>query len=205
MTESGILRGMKLIVGLGNPGQRYANTRHNVGARVVAMLHTKQIMAFGPWKQMFKADVSEGRIGSEKVALMLPQTYMNNSGEAVIEAINFWKLAPSDVLVVLDDLSLPLGRIRIRREGSSGGQNGLKDVLARLSTEAVPRVRVGIGSEYTKDTPAEDSVLQRFAKEELMEAEKAIETAMDAVVMAVTESLDAAMNKYNTEETQNEG
>jgi PTH1 family peptidyl-tRNA hydrolase len=194
---------MKLIVGLGNPGTRYANTRHNIGARVVAMLHTSQIVAFGPWKPMFKADVAEGRLGNEKVALMLPQTYMNDSGEAVIEAVNFWKLTPADVLVVLDDLALPLGRIRIRREGSSGGQNGLKDILARLSTEAIPRVRVGIGSTYTEGTPAEDSVLQRFAKEELVAAEKAIETARDAVIMTVTESLEAAMNKYNVgEETK---
>ncbi len=194
---------MKLVVGLGNPGPRYANTRHNIGARVVSMLHQAHVMDFGPWKQLFKAEVAEGRIGNEKVALLFPQTYMNNSGEAVIEAVNFWKLSPADVIVVLDDLALPLGRIRIRREGGSGGQNGLKDVIARLSTEAIPRVRVGIGSSYTEGVPAEDSVLQRFAKEELATAESAITAARDAVIMAITDGLDAAMNKYNTgEETK---
>ena len=129
---------MKLIVGLGNPGPRYANTRHNVGARVVSMLHTKNVMEFGPWKPQFKSDVSEGRIGDEKVALLLPQTFMNDSGEAVIQAVNFWKLAPADVIVVLDDLALPLGRIRIRREGGSGAGGSAPRSRSRRRRRASP-------------------------------------------------------------------
>jgi peptidyl-tRNA hydrolase, PTH1 family len=191
---------MKLIVGLGNPGSRYASTRHNIGARVVNLLHTKHIMEFGPWRTDMKSSLSEGRIGTEKVVLLLPQTYMNNSGEAVVHATTFWKIAPEDVLVVLDDLALPLGKLRLRREGTSGGQNGLKDVLARLGTDAVPRLRIGIGSERTADVPAEDSVLQKFAPEEAPVVEQAVTAAADAVVAVITDGLDVAMNRYNTGE-----
>lgn len=188
---------MLLIVGLGNPGNRYTNTRHNIGERAVSLLHTRHIMAFEGWRNDFNALVAEGRIADTKVVLMLPQTYMNDSGHAVIQAVNFWKLAPSDVLVVSDDLALPLGKLRIRREGSGGGQKGLANVLERLGTQAVPRLRIGVGSAYTEGKPAEEAVLSKFAPDEREVVERMLGRADEAIEAIVRDGIEKAMNEYN--------
>ena len=188
---------MKLIVGLGNPGNKYTNTRHNIGHRTVQALHTMHIMDFDGWKSKFKSVVSEGRIKEEKVVLMLPETYMNNSGEAVVQAVNFWKLDPKDVVIVLDDLDIPLETMRIKTSGGSGGQNGLKSVISHLGTEEIPRLRIGIGNESSKDIPAEDFVLQNFSNEESGSVEKIIQKASEALQKIVEKGIDEAMNEYN--------
>ncbi len=187
---------MKLIVGLGNPGAQYEKTRHNAGFRALRAFHTLHADAFDGWKNKFNAEVSEGRVGSEKVALMLPQTYMNLSGEAVAVAAGFWKLSPADIIVVYDELDIPLGNIRIRATGSAGGHNGIKNVIERLGTPDVARVRIGIGTERAKTVPAEDFVLEKFGKDEEGELEKAVENAVKALETTLTDGLDVAANTY---------
>lgn len=187
---------MKLIVGLGNPGAQYERTRHNAGFRALRAFHTLHATEFDGWKNKFNAEVSEGRIGSEKVALMLPQTYMNLSGDAVALAVGFWKLSPADVIVVYDELDIPLGNLRLRTGGSAGGHNGIKNIIERLGTQEVPRIRIGIGTERAKTVPAEDFVLEKFSKDEEPELEKAIENAVKALDTAITEGIEAASNLY---------
>lgn len=188
---------MKLIIGLGNPGHKYINTRHNAGFRTVGLLHTLNIMNFDGWKAKFNAEISEGRIGNEKVVLMMPQTFMNRSGDAVIQGVNFWKIAPEDVIFALDDIDLPLGTIRIRREGSAGGHKGLQSALERLGTENIPRVRIGIGTPRAEQVPSEDFVLEKFSGEEMAEIERSIQKAADAITAIITEGIEPAMNRYN--------
>ncbi len=187
---------MKLIVGLGNPGAKYERTRHNAGWRAVRALHTLHIEDIDGWKTKFGAEMAEGRLGGEKAALMLPQTFMNASGDAVIQAVQFWQVAPADVLLVYDDLDIPLGNIRIRANGSAGGHNGVKSVLERLGTQDVPRVRIGIGTERAKVVPAEDYVLERFSPDEETELAKAIDAAVKAVETVLAEGVEAASNLY---------
>ncbi len=187
---------MKLIVGLGNPGAQYERTRHNAGFRAVRAFHTLHVDAFDGWKRKFEAEVSEGRIGNEKVALMLPQTFMNLSGDAVAHAVGFWKIAPADVIVVYDELDIPLGNIRIRTSGSAGGHNGIKSVIERLGTPDVPRIRIGIGTERAKLVPSEDFVLEKFSQDEEIDLGKAIENAVKALHVTLTEGIEAASNLY---------
>ena len=188
---------MKLVVGLGNPGKKYERTRHNAGWRAVRAFHTMRLEAFDGWKEKFSADVSEGTIGGNKVVLMLPKTFMNDSGDAVAQAVSFWKIAPADVIIVYDDLDIPLGSIRIRKNGSAGGHNGVKSVLERLGTEEAPRIRIGIGTEKAKLVPSETYVLEPFGKDEGPEIEKALRSAAEALGVMLTDGLDAAMNAYS--------
>ncbi len=187
---------MKLIVGLGNPGPKYERTRHNAGWRAVRALHTLHIEELDGWKAKFGAEMAEGRIGGEKVALMLPQTFMNASGDAVIQAAQFWQTDPADVILVYDDLDIPLGNIRIRAGGSAGGHNGVKSVLERLGTQDIARVRIGIGTERSAIVPAEDYVLERFSPDEETALAGAIDAAVKAVEAMVAEGVEAASNAY---------
>ena len=187
---------MKLIVGLGNPGAKYERTRHNAGFRTVRAFHTLHIEAFDGWKRKFDAEIAEGRIGDGKVALMMPQTFMNLSGDAVIQAAHFWQIAPADIIVVYDELDIPLGNIRIRTGGSAGGHNGVKSVLERLATQDVPRIRIGIGTERAETVPAEDFVLERFSPDEETKVAAAIETAAKALDAMLSEGVDAASRLY---------
>ncbi|MEY4744313.1 MAG: hypothetical protein RL272_258 [Candidatus Parcubacteria bacterium] len=187
---------MKLIVGLGNPGPKYERTRHNAGWRAVRALHTLHIEDLDGWKRKFDGELAEGRIGGEKVALMLPGTFMNASGDAVIQAAQFWQVDPSDVLLVYDDLDIPLGNIRIRAGGSAGGHNGVKSVLERLGTQDIPRVRIGIGTERAALVPAEDYVLERFSPEEETLLATAIDTAVKAAEAVIKGGVEAASNLY---------
>ncbi len=188
---------MKLVVGLGNPGRDYQGTRHNVGFDVVACLASR--WGVGKPKARFQSELAEGNFGGERIILLSPLTYMNLSGSAVRQAIDFYKIDSSDLsslIVVCDDLALDVGKIRLRAKGSAGGQKGLADVIRCLSSDQFPRLRIGIGSPPGSQSAA-DYVLRRFQKKELPEIELAVMTAADAVGTWVREGVQVAMNRYN--------
>jgi peptidyl-tRNA hydrolase, PTH1 family len=187
---------MKLIVGLGNPGAGYAGTRHNVGFEVIEILAKRHHIAVT--KRNFRAVYGEGTIGDEKVLLARPMTYMNLSGEAVGAMARFYKIAPEDVIVILDDVALPPGRLRLRFKGSAGGHNGLENILRHLNTQDVPRVRLGVGS--AKPGGMVGHVLSRFRKEELPLIQETEERAADAIECALAEDFELAMNRFNVGE-----
>ena len=185
---------MKLIVGLGNPGNEYANTRHNIGFHVVDTLAS---LADLSWKSGFKGEVAKGKIAGTDVILLKPHTFMNLSGDSVIEALNFYKLdAKTDLWVVHDELDLPLGTLRISIGASPGGHNGVKSVLSHAGTQDVPRFRLGIGRP-TDQTPVEDYVLRPFLLEEEPAARESIEKTVKAIQLGLEKDLTAAMNQYN--------
>jgi peptidyl-tRNA hydrolase, PTH1 family len=185
---------MKLVVGLGNPGRKYEGTRHNVGFRVVAELAARHGRTKP--KQAFQGEVIESSLDQEKILLLSPHTLMNLSGGSVLAARDFYKIAEPELLVVSDDLNLPLGKLRFRPSGSSGGQRGLEDIIRRLGTDAVPRLRVGIGGPPA-GRDAADWVLGRFAKAEVPEIDVAVMRAADAVESWVREGLTVAANRFN--------
>ena len=186
---------MKLIVGLGNPGGKYKDTRHNVGFEVAAVL-AKRHGTSSP-RVRFQGETVEATIAGQKVLLLTPLTYMNASGGSVLATRDFYKIENSDILVVCDDFALPLAKLRLRAKGSAGGQNGLKDILRRLGTEEVPRLRIGIGIPPAGRN-ASGYVLSRFTKEEQPLMAEAIQRAADAASAWVESGLAAAMNRYNT-------
>jgi PTH1 family peptidyl-tRNA hydrolase len=185
---------VKLIVGLGNPGARYHETRHNIGFRVVDELARR--WSVDQWREQYQALVAKVRAGDEPVLVAKPVTFMNLSGEAVAGLAGFYKVAVPDVLVVLDEVALPLGRLRAGRGGSHGGHNGLKSVIARLGTPEVPRLRIGVGRGDGRKELA-DHVLGTFAAEERDLVEAAVLRAADAAVMFVTEGIERVMNAFN--------
>jgi PTH1 family peptidyl-tRNA hydrolase len=185
---------MKLVVGLGNPGRRYAGTRHNLGFTVLAEL-AKRFGAGSP-RGKFQGEVVEVAVEGEKVLLLSPLTYMNNSGASVVAARDFYGLPNDAVLVICDDLNLPLAKLRIRSGGSSGGQKGLADIVRKLQTEEFPRLRIGLGAP-PPNWDAADFVLGRFSQVELFEIEQAVLKAADAVAVWVREGLQTCMNRYN--------
>jgi PTH1 family peptidyl-tRNA hydrolase len=189
---------MKLVVGLGNPGAKYRMTRHNVGYRVLAELAATFSGSQGVRPQSkFHGDLVDIREpGGESVLLLAPTTYMNRSGLSVGEAVGFYKMPTSDVLVVCDDLNLHFTRLRFRSEGSSGGQKGLADILRVLGTEKVPRLRIGIGSPPGQ-MDAADYVLMNFTEKERLDVEITIKQAADAVVCWLNKGIGEAMNLYN--------
>jgi PTH1 family peptidyl-tRNA hydrolase len=185
---------MKLIVGLGNPGDKYKGTRHNVGFEVIARLAARFGMP-AP-RHRFQGEVAEINIANQRTLLLSPLTYMNASGASVLAARDFYKIDNQDILVICDDFALPLGKLRLRAKGSSGGQKGLEDILRRLGTEDIPRLRIGIGI----PPPGRDAagyVLSRFTKEEIPVAELAANRAADAAVAWVEAGIAAAMNQFN--------
>ena len=187
---------MKLVVGLGNPGPKYNGTRHNIGFAVVDYL------AAGPgvssWRSRFQADVAEMVEGAEQVLLVKPQTFMNLSGRAVWQIVDFYKLALTDLLVVCDDIALPFGKIRVRAKGSDGGQKGLRSIEECLGVSEYARLRVGIGSpdEYMD---AADYVLSRFKPAERAILDDTIAKAAQGVLIWVRSGIDACMNQVNGE------
>lgn len=185
---------MKLIVGLGNPGKKYDETRHNVGFHVLDRLAAKY--GDGATREKFEGRVMEAAIAGERALLLWPQTFMNRSGSSVGPAMEFYKLELDDLLVVCDDFNLPLGRLRFRREGSAGGQNGLADVIRRLGTEGFARLRLGIGP-VPEQWDAADFVLSRFHKDERDAANEEISRAAEAVECWVAEGVEVGMNRYN--------
>ena len=185
---------MKLVVGLGNPGRKYQGTRHNVGFDVIAELARRHARS-EPQKK-YHGEVIAAEVGSEKLLLLCPHTFMNLSGTSVLEARDFYKIDPANILVVCDDFQLPLYKIRLREKGSSGGQKGLADVIRRLGTDTVPRLRVGVGEVPAGWDPA-DFVLGKFTKAEQPDKELAVVKAADAVEIWVTSGIATAMNRYN--------
>ncbi len=185
---------MKIIVGLGNPGKQYQATRHNVGFDVLRILAEKY-SAETP-KAKFESLVAEVMIGTEKVLLVWPQTYMNRSGLAVQHATSFYKLETDDLLVLCDDFHLAVGRIRLRAKGSAGGQNGLKDIAQQLGTEAYARLRIGVGP-LPDGRNAADFVLGRFAAKELEVVDLALHDSAAAATCWVSQGMTEAMNQFN--------
>jgi len=187
----------KFVVGLGNPGRRYSATRHNVGFEVLEILRRHWKLDQG--RSGFSGLLTEGRIGPDaerRAMLFAPQTYMNASGRAVRQLVDFYKADPSDVLVVLDDMALPLGRLRLRARGSAGGHNGLGDILEAMGDEAVPRLRIGISPAPANVDPAE-FVLSRFRPDETEVITQAINTAAKVVEDWLFNGIDSAMDKFN--------
>ncbi|MBO6740672.1 MAG: aminoacyl-tRNA hydrolase [Phycisphaerales bacterium] len=188
---------MKLIVGLGNPGLQYDKTRHNVGFMVVDALATRHAGGQVP-KARFNSVTIDAFIGAEKVLLMKPTTYMNLSGKAVGEAVRFFKLDPSeDLIVIVDDIALPVGHTRVRKDGGSGGHNGLSDIDRVLGGDGYMRVRLGVGA-VPKLMNQSDWVLSRFMSEEKDDIERGITRAADATECILDEGVVKAMNSFNT-------
>lgn len=185
---------MKLVVGLGNPGTEYRRTRHNVGFEVIEEL-SRRHAGTSPQRR-FDGEVVEVFLAGEKTLLLSPLTYMNLSGRSVGAAVEFYKLPLESVLIVCDDLNLEPGRLRLRADGSAGGQNGLKDVFRRLGTEAVSRLRVGIGRPPGRMT-ATDYVLGSFTESEREVFGLAVAQAADGVELWAREGVTAAMNALN--------
>ena len=189
-----MIQDMKVIVGLGNPGTKYAGTRHNIGFDTVTALADKYSIKLKDKK--FNGLIGEGFIEGEKVMLVQPQTYMNLSGECVGLIAGFYKLDAEDIIVICDDINLDTGRLRIRAKGSAGGHNGLKNIIAHLGTEAFPRIRIGVG-EKTEGWDLADYVLARFSGEDEAAMRKAIKNAVGAIETWISYDIGKAMNLYN--------
>lgn len=182
-----------LVAGLGNPGREYEMTRHNIGFHVIDYIADETGAKVKKLK--FKGLYGETNIGGEKVYLIKPQTYMNLSGECIGEFAKFYKIPPENVIVINDDVSLPTGKIRVRKKGSAGGHNGLKSIIAHLHTDEFPRIKMGVGSNDGGDLA--DYVLGRFTKAEIPIMEEAIIKAYSALTEMIKNGADSAMNKYN--------
>ncbi len=188
---------MKLVVGLGNPGSEYERTRHNVGFRVVDKLAAKL-----GWKwtdRRSRAVLASGIIGSEKVVLAKPITYMNRSGEAISELVRWYKMQPEDLLVVYDEVDLPVGKLRLRAKGSAAGHNGLEDIIHHLHTNQFPRLRVGVGRPTNSRMNGRDYVLGIPPTDERILLETAEDKAVEAIQLAITQGISATMNLVNTD------
>ena len=189
-----------LLVCLGNPGKQYENTRHNIGFLAADELGRREGIKIN--KLRYRALTGEIRVGSQRVLVIKPQTYMNLSGEAVKLAGGFYKIPPDHVLVISDDVALPLGKLRIRAGGSAGGHNGLKNIISHLGTQEFPRIRIGVG-EKPRGMDLADYVLGRFPKEQQAVMEEAYRDAAEAACMMIEDGADAAMNHYNRKNKEN--
>ena len=185
---------MFIIVGLGNPGDKYAGTRHNIGYDTVARLADKYGIRMDYVKH--KAVCGKGVIEGQKVILVQPVTYMNLSGDSVVEVANYYKVDIENIIVLYDDISLDVGQLRLRKKGSAGGHNGIKSIIARLDSQDFPRVKIGVGNKPEKWDLA-DYVLGQFAANEVDKMEDAVERACNAVRDMITHDIDYAMNIYN--------
>lgn len=184
-----------LVVFLGNPGTKYEMTRHNAGFMAGDAMAKAQGAAIN--RSRFKALTGTCDIGGETVMLMKPQTFMNLSGEAVAQAVSFYKLAPDHVIVVSDEVTLPIGKLRIRTKGSAGGHNGLKNIIALLGTDQFPRIRIGVGAAPHPDYDMADWVLSSFKGKDAEDILAAAVRAAEAVECYITKGADRAMNLYN--------
>ncbi len=184
-----------IIVGLGNPGRQYENTRHNCGFDAIDLIADK----FGCQmkKIRFKSTTGECRISGKRCLLMKPSTYMNNSGEAVREAMNFYKIDPSQVIIIFDDISLDVGRMRIRQKGSDGGHNGMKNIIYLTGSDMFPRVKVGVGKKPHPDYDLKDWVLSRFSQSDRKVLEGVLLNTVEAVELMVDDNTQGAMQKFN--------
>lgn len=183
---------MFLIVGLGNIGKQYENTRHNVGFDIIDIISDRYNIPVS--REKFKGTYGEGIIAYKKVILLKPSTYMNLSGESIREVVSFYKIPTEKVIVIYDDISLDIGRLRIRTQGSAGGHNGIKSIIAHLGTDVFPRIKVGIGQ--PKDQLV-SHVLGKFSAEDKQAIKELFKASADAVECIVSEGITEAMNKYN--------
>ena len=186
---------MKVIVGLGNPGRQYENTRHNIGFIAIDRIAEKLQIQVN--RSRFRATVGEGRVGSEKVLLAKPETYMNDSGLAVHDIMDFYKLEPSDLIVVYDDFDIPEGSVRIRPFGSAGTHNGMRSIVRLLGSDRFPRVRIGTGKADMEQRELIGFVLGGFSKDEVKVMEEAVDVAAGACICWAEHGIDLAMNRYN--------
>lgn len=184
-----------LIVGLGNPGLEYAQTRHNAGFMTLDLLAEREHTEIKRMK--FKSLCGDAVIAGKRCLLMKPTTYMNNSGQAVAEAMQFYKLPIDHIIVVYDDISLEPSRLRIRRKGSDGGHNGIKSIIYLTGEDTFPRIKLGVGKKPRPDYNLADWVLSRFTKEELEQLHIAAEHACESIALMVNGKIDEAMNRYN--------
>jgi PTH1 family peptidyl-tRNA hydrolase len=187
----------QLIIGLGNPEQKYEKTRHNIGFEAVDRLAQQWQMS---WKEnrRFQGMIAEGlSVGSQKICLLKPLTYMNRSGQAARAVLDWYKLEPESTLVIYDDMDLPLGRLRLRLSGSAGGHNGMKSLIAHLGTQQFPRLRLGIGKSAQKETLSH--VLGQFAPQERPIVQAVLDLTTQAVEVSLREGIEKAMNLYNNQ------
>ena len=185
---------MYIIAGLGNPGKEYMGTRHNAGFSVIDELADKYNISVDTAKH--KGLIGKGVIAGQKVILVKPMTYMNNSGECIREVMDYYKCDIDDFIVIFDDISLDVGKLRLRAKGSAGGHNGIKDIIRQLGTEKFLRIKVGVGAK-PKGWDLADHVLGRFSTEDRKLVDEAIEKAAKAVDIMISQGVDAAMNEYN--------
>jgi PTH1 family peptidyl-tRNA hydrolase len=184
---------MHLIVGLGNPGKEYESTRHNVGFEVIEHLARQHHISVS--KRAHQAVIGEGTIGQQRVMLARPMTYMNLSGDAVASLMRYYRIEIANIIVILDDLNLPLGKVRLRLGGSAGGQNGLAHILQRLGTQDVARIRIGIGG--ASGSRMVTHVLSRFHPDERVLIDESVGRAASAVETALSDGFEMAMNRFN--------
>ena len=192
---------MKLIVGLGNPEKKYAGTRHNAGFDALIEIQRELVWGtpFSEWSKVarMRSVISDAKLGDEKIVLLMPQTYMNLSGEAVNIASVFYKMSPEDIWVIHDDIDLPLGRIRINFDGTSGGHKGIESVINHLGSKKFYRFRIGIRPPESEKIETEKFVLQKFSKVEEPKLLDSLHRIRQAIELSLRESLAAAMNKFN--------
>ena len=186
---------MYLVAGLGNPGKEYDMTRHNIGFHTIDYIADE--LGVKIKKLKYKAIYGECDINGEKVLLVKPQTYMNLSGESISEFVKFFKIPTENVIIISDDIALETGRIRIRKKGSAGGHNGLKNIIYMLNSENFNRIRIGVGAPTHPDYDLKDFVLGRFTKDEIPVLEESIIKSYKAVVEIIKRGADSAMNKFN--------
>lgn len=184
-----------LVVGLGNPDRKYENTRHNTGWLALDYIAEKLDCRLNKIK--YKSLIGTCEIGDSKVMLMKPTTYMNNSGQAVVEAMNFYKIPAENVIVIFDDISLNVGKMRIRSKGSDGGQKGMRSIINLSGSQAFPRIKIGIGAKPNPDWDLADWVLSKFTDKEMKDLEKMFENAHKAVELIIDGKMDRAMNLFN--------
>lgn len=185
-----------LIVGLGNPGRQYEGTRHNAGFCAIDRLAEQCGVRIDRLK--YKALVTDACVGGKRALLIKPQTFMNLSGQSVQEAMSFYKIPPERVIIIFDDISLPPGRLRIRKKGSDGGHNGMKNIIYLTGSDQFPRVKLGVGAKPRPDYNLADWVLSRFTEAERKALQEAIEHACEAVPLMVQGQVEQAMNKFNS-------
>lgn len=206
MTEAAQIVIPQLIVGLGNPEPKYEQTRHNIGfAAVDAASRFWQIPLSENRK--FQGAFGEGKLGADKIRLLKPLTYMNNSGQAIRAVTDWYKLPPSSVLVIYDDMDLPLGKIRLRKSGSAGGHNGMKSAIAHLGTQNFPRLRIGIGKPQAAikdDSSTVSYVLGRFSAAENQVVSQVLQLVLEAIELSTSQGVELAMNRYNNRNATND-
>lgn len=194
-SSSGDSKATYLVAGLGNPGKNYEMTRHNIGFHVIDYIADE--LGIKVNKLKYKALYGEGTVNGNRVIFVKPQTYMNNSGESIIDFVNFFKIPVGNVIIISDDIALDAGRIRVRGKGSAGGHNGLKSIIYHLRSDEFPRIRIGVGAPQHEDYELADYVLGRFSRDEIPLFEETIKKAYKAVCETITNGCESAMNKYN--------